>query len=638
MTGKLSQHTLFLAALFGLLLLVTLQIASAAPGDIELVSVDSSGNQGNSNSYVPSISGDGRFVAFESTASNLVSGDTNGTADIFVHDRQTGTTSRVSVDSSGSQGNAASLNPSISGDGRFVAFRSVASNLVSGDTNGNYDVFVHDRQTGTTSRVSVDSSGNEGNSASSDPSISSDGRFVAFTSFASNLVSGDTNSAFDIFVHDRQTGTTSRVSVDSSGNEGNSASSDPSISSDGRFVVFGSFASNLVSGDTNGIYDVFVHDRQTGTTSRVSVDSSGSQGNDLSYNPSISDDGRFVAFGSTASNLVSGDSNGKYDVFVHDRQTGTTSRVSVDSSGNQGNNHSYYPSISGDNRFVAFYSDASNLVSGDTNSFGDTFVHDRQTGTTSRISVDSSGNEGNSISNNENPSISGDGRFVAFTSYASNLVSGDTNGLPDIFVAEQAVGDPPASCDLASGFNVIHGTPKNDKIKGTPGNDIIIGYGGNDRLEGMGGNDCLIGGPGDDKLYGDEGNDILWGGEVDNATVYDSKDRDKLYGDDGDDELHGGGDKDRLDGNDGDDTLYGDDGDDTMVGHDGDDTMYGGNGRDNMRGDDGNDTMYGEAGDDRLYGRQGDDTLDGGDNNDQLDGSAGTDTCIDGEKLKSCES
>ncbi|MEZ4512632.1 MAG: hypothetical protein R3C62_12215 [Chloroflexota bacterium] len=196
----------------------------------------------------------------------------------------------------------------------------------------------------------------------------------------------------------------------------------------------------------------------------------------------------------------------------------------------------------------------------------------------------------------------------------------------------------PATCDVTAEYvNVIHGTDRNDKLTGTPDNDIIFGYGGNDRIEGMGGNDCLIGGPGNDQLFGDEGSDILWGGEVDNSTVYPSKDRDTLYGGDGNDELHGGGDKDRLDGDDGDDTLYGDDGDDTMVGHDGDDTMYGGSGRDNMRGDDGNDRMYGEAGNDRLYGRQGDDLLDGGSDVDQLDGSAGTDTCVAGEKLKSCE-
>ena len=589
MTNKLyNQKKRMLLTLFGLLLL-SFQLASAAPGDIERVSVDSSGSQGNGGSGNISISGDGRFVAFASTASNLVNDDTNGQIDIFVHDRESGMTSRVSINSSGIQGNGESNTPSISGDGRFVAFDSLASNLVANDTNNQRDIFVHDRESGMTSRVSVDSSGIQGNGNSRTPSISSNGRFVAFSSFASNLVNGDTNGITDIFVHDRESGTTSHVFIDGSGIQGNHVSDTPSISGDGRFVAFRSYASNLVSGDTNGRSDIFVHDRQAGTISRVSVGSGNSQGNGDSHSPSVSGDGRFVAFSSDASNLVSGDTQSHEDIFVHDRQTGTTSRVSVDSSGNQGNNTSASPSISSDGRFVAFQSFASNFVSGDTNGKLDLFVHDRQIGTTSRVSVDSNGNQGNNPS--LLPSISGNGRFVAFSSNASNLVSGDTNDSYDVFVAEQAVIDPPASCDLGSDFNVIHGTPGNDKIKGTPGNDIIFGYGGNDRLEGLGGNDCLIGGPGNDQLYGDEGNDILWGGELDNATVYDSQDRDKLYGNDGDDELHGGGDKDRLDGNNGDDSMVGDDGDDTMVGHDGDDTMYGGNGRDNMRGDDGDDMM-----------------------------------------------
>ena len=167
------------------------------------VSVDSAGVEGNNGSWVPSISGDGRFVAFESYASNLVPGDTNLTVDVFVHDRQTGQTTRVSVDSAGVEGNGWSWPSSISGDGRFVAFESGASNLVPGDTNLTGDVFVHDRQTGQTTRVSVDSAGVEGNSVSQTHSISGDGRFVAFESAAYNLVPGDTNGRYDVFVHDR---------------------------------------------------------------------------------------------------------------------------------------------------------------------------------------------------------------------------------------------------------------------------------------------------------------------------------------------------------------------------------------------------------------------------------------------------
>jgi Tol biopolymer transport system component len=420
----------------------------------ERVSVDSSGAEGNQSSDDPSISADGRFVAFASYATNLVPGDTNGFTDVFVHDRQTGATERVSVSTSGEQGNSFSFWTCISADGRCVAFNSSASNLVPGDTNLAYDVFVHDRLTGTTERVSVDSSGVQGDGDSTGLcSISADGRFVAFASYATNLVPGDTNLAYDVFVHDRQTGATERVSVDSSGVEGNDGSYRgsyrPSISADGRFVGFDSGASNLVPGDTNGYEDIFVHDRQTGATERVSVDSSGVQGNSLSQSPSISADGRYVAFWSGASNLVPGDTNGFTDVFVHDRQTGATERVSVDSAGVQGNDGSCCPSISADGRFVAFESLATNLVPGDTNGFTDVFVHDRQTGATERVSVDSSGVQGNLDS--YEPSISADGRFVAFSSDASNPVPGDTNDWWDVFVHDRATAPNPPGISISSG-------------------------------------------------------------------------------------------------------------------------------------------------------------------------------------------
>jgi len=397
------------------------------------VSVASSGAEGNQNSFDASISAAGRFVAFGSVASNLVPGDTNGFQDVFVHDLQTGQTTRVSVDhSSGAGGNNHSFAPSISADGRFVAFNTSASNLVPGDTNRTSDVFVRDLHTGQTTRVSVDSSGAEGNAGSAFPSISADGRFVAFDSLASNLVPGDMNGTWDVFIHDLQTGLTTRVSVDSSGAEGNSESISPSISAAGRFVAFESWASNLVPGDTNGLEDVFVHDLQTGQTTRVSLDTSGSEGNNHSDGPSISAAGRFVTFGSVASNLVPGDTNGSWDVFVHDLQTGQTTRVSVDTSGAEGNNDSRYPSISADGRFVAFDSSASNLVPGDTDRHRDVFVHDRLTRQTTRVSVGISGAGGNNPG--VFPSISADGRFVTFHSSASNLVHDDTNGTWDVFV------------------------------------------------------------------------------------------------------------------------------------------------------------------------------------------------------------
>lgn len=275
--------------LIALLLSILPTGAFAALGNITRVSVDSNGAQANNYSKSPAISANGRFVAFRSNASNLVIGDTNATEDVFVRDHLVGATTRVSVDSSGVEANGYSGSPAISSDGQFIAFPSYASNLVSGDTNGMIDIFVYDRQTSVTMRVSVDSNGSEANGNSSEYylDISAYGRYVAFQSDASNLVSEDTNGVADVFVHDRQTGETIRISVNSSGVQADQRSDNPTISSDGRYIAFNSNATNLVSGDTNGVGDIFVHDRQTGGTIRISVSSSGGQADGLSRNPSI---------------------------------------------------------------------------------------------------------------------------------------------------------------------------------------------------------------------------------------------------------------------------------------------------------------------------------------------------------------
>jgi Tol biopolymer transport system component len=294
-------------------------------------------------------------------------------------------TERVSVDSAGNQANKGSpAGSAISAHGRYVAFWSYADNLVPGDTNGRDDVFVHDRKTGITTRVSVDSAGNQGNGGSFDPAISADGRYVAFASEANNPVPDSPIVDSDIFVHDRKTGITTMVSVDSAGNQASYGGNyDPAISAHGRYVAFTSYADNLVPADTNGGSDAFVHDRKTGITTRVSVDSAGNQADngriyDLSYGPAISADGRYVAFNSHADNLVPADTNGGSDVFVHDRKSGITTRVSVDSTGAQAGYHSFSPAISADGHSVTFYSRATNLVADDTNNQPDIFVHDRR--------------------------------------------------------------------------------------------------------------------------------------------------------------------------------------------------------------------------------------------------------------------
>ncbi|MBY0277111.1 hypothetical protein K2Z84_17395 [Candidatus Binatia bacterium] len=371
-----------------------------------------------------------------SRASSFVAGDTNDQFDVFLHDLRTGAVERVSVGESGAQADRASIFPSLSKGARYVAFESDATNLVSGDGNGEHDIFVRDRKTGTTERVNVDSTGAEATGGGSYfAAISGNGAVVAFGSSATNLVAGDGNGRMDVFVRDRKSGETTRVSVNSAGIEGNGDSltyANVALGGGGRYVPFVSGASNLVAADTNGATDVFVHDRTLHRTTRMSVDSAGVQGDGPSFEPTISANGRFFAFSSIATNLVAGDGNGKADVFVHDRKTGETTRVSVDSAGGESNGHSGEPSISKDGRFVAFYSAASNLVVDDTNGVPDIFVHDRKTGTTVRVGVAPDGSQPNAAA--LTPAISGNGRAVAFESDATNLVPFDVNAQGDVFV------------------------------------------------------------------------------------------------------------------------------------------------------------------------------------------------------------
>ena len=420
--------------------------------DIELVSVSSSGLQGNGSSGAPvSLSADGRYVAFLSSASNLVAADTNETIDVFVHDRDTGVTERVSLSSSGVQANSHSGAPSISADGRFVAFQSFASNLVAGDTNGTIDVFVHDRDTDVTERVSLSSNGAQGNNQSANSSLSADGRFVTFYSNASNLVAGDSNDATDIFVHDRQTGVTEIVSVSSTGALADDASSSPSMSADGRFIAFISFATNLVENDVNGFGDIFVHDRSTRTTELVSVSSTGEQANGDHGFFMISANGRFVVFSTEAGNLVSSNPTIGHDVLVHDRITKITELITNPIIGVGGyvmHPSSERPAISADGRFVVYHSNADYLVENDNNRERDVFLHDRDTGTTEIISLSANGVQANRLSSF--PAISADGHFAGFLSRASNLVDDDDNGYYDydVFVFENMLSN--ANGDLIS--------------------------------------------------------------------------------------------------------------------------------------------------------------------------------------------
>ncbi|MCC6443218.1 MAG: PD40 domain-containing protein [Armatimonadetes bacterium] len=425
----------------------------------ERASVATGGVEANNWSNDTDISADGRYVVFHSPANNLVPGDTNSTTDVFVRDRDTGATERVSVASDGSEANGLSWRPSISADGRYVAFSSDATNLVAGDTNGYEDVFVRDRQTGTTVRVSVASDGEESNFNSGLAEISGDGRYVAFTSGATNLADNDDNDVNDLFVHDLQTGTTERANLANDGSQANAENLYFDISADGRYVVFTSLASNLVAGDTNGVEDVFVRDRQAGTTERVSVATDGSESNGTSVisDTAISADGRFVVFVSTADNLVAGDTNNADDAFIRDRLNGTTGRINVNSSAEQADADATGAAISGNGKYIAYYSAATNLAGSDPNAYDDIFVYDRNTGQTEVADVADGGAMGNADS--WDPSIDYDGRCIAFISSATNLVSGDTNSQYDAFVRVRWGGLPrlsdPAATPASGDTNTV---------------------------------------------------------------------------------------------------------------------------------------------------------------------------------------
>ncbi len=506
---------------------------------VERVSVDSLAIEANGPSgrfAPPRMSADGRFVVFESNADNLVPNDTNGAADIFVHDRITGMTERASIASDGSEAISFSQEPAISGDGRFVAFNSPASNLVP-DDHFNNDVFVYDRLNATIERVSVGPSGEEADPGANSfgAAISADGRFVAFTTSASNF-DVDWDPDFDVFVKDRLTGSIERANVASDGSQsapGLDSNRLPAISADGRFVAFFSAAANLVADDTNGTTDLFVHDRLTGATERVDVASDGGQasiGAAGDKSPAISADGRFVAFTSRAQNLYTTVYNGRDQIFVRDRLAGLTEQITVGLGGTTGNSDSGNTSISGDGRFVAFQSCSTNLVVGDTSATcDDVFVHDRQTGTMARVSLafdggEASGNGSDLIVT----AMSGDGRFVSWDSGSTNLVPADTNGVHDVFVAANPLANRSPSCAAAvlapvstlwppnhalvrlavAGISDPDGDPINMTVTQITQDEPLLGQGSGDKCPdgmGIGGATAIVraerNGTGDGRVY-----------------------------------------------------------------------------------------------------------------------------------------
>jgi Tol biopolymer transport system component len=408
--------------------------AKGLPPGPEIATVASDGTQSDGGSQLGTVSSNGRYVAFWTVASTFDSSDDNGNWDCYVHDRLTGETTLVSGDPDGNT-SAGSHYPVIAANGKFVVFNSDAEDLVDGDTNGSRDVFLRDLKAGTTRRVSVAEDGTETDAYSQTygAALSSSGRYLVYYSGASNLVAGDDNGNTDVFLTDLKTGVVTMISADADGNPGDGESDDPSISPNGRFVAFNSAANNLVGGSNDGSNQVLVWDRKTGEIRRASQDADGTPGDAASYDGVVSNNGRLVAFSSSASNLVTGDANENDDAFLKDMKTGEVRRVSVAADGGELGQGGSYPSFPPNGKSVVFHTSAS-LIETDMNGEDDIYLLDLRDGSVRLLTTNPSGDAGNGGSYCTAYSLSANGRWLAFYSAASDLVPGDENGQPDIFV------------------------------------------------------------------------------------------------------------------------------------------------------------------------------------------------------------
>jgi Tol biopolymer transport system component len=408
--------------------------AFASHGSNVRVTVSVDGGDPDSSANWPSVSADGRYVAFSSWADNLVPNDLHDNSDIFVRDLVTGTTRLVSVASDGTQADNSSFTPSISGDGDVIAFQSYADNLVPNDTEGHIDIFVHVMSSGQTMRVSQRPSGVGANDDSREPSISANGKVVSFSSVASNLVAvpvDTTGLCCDIFVHTIANGA-NKLGDPMLDGDGASDSFLSVLSRTGRYVAFLSWGCFLVKEipclDESNVYEL---DMKTGVMELVSRSYSGKVGFGCGANPAISADGSVIAFISDGDNIVRHDTNQAYDVFVRDMTTGVTQRASVTSKAQQTNGGLGRIGISGDGSLVTFQSDAWNIVPDDGNTWQDIFLRDVAHGKTYRVSLSATGGDPNAYS--ANAAISADGSTVVFESDASNIVKPDHDLGTDIF-------------------------------------------------------------------------------------------------------------------------------------------------------------------------------------------------------------
>ena len=441
MKRKRLQSIVFLSVALVLALGIAWPGKSSAtvPGNNEAVTVNTSGGSPNSNTSALSSSLDGRYVVFQSNATDLVSSPavTGSNSQIYVRDRYTNTTQLVSVNSAGTNGgNSWSQAPTISSDGRYVAFNSPATNLTNTNPGGTIEVYVRDLVSQTTVLASSSSSGAAANSTSYDGSISGDGNFVVFRTAASNLVSGVTPSSEQVFVKDLTDSSVKVVSKNGSGALANANTTGPRISCEGRFIIFLTNATNL-PGQTSAVWNIYMADMLHGG---AVTDITPNVPSGTSFGPmTISCNGNYVGFNSDASNIVSGDTNSQVDAFIYDRITNGFDLVSKSSSGTLGNDTSAEVSVSNDGRFVTFSSAATNLIASDTNSNYDIFMHDRLSGTTELVSKNLSGTQANGFS--FQPSISSNAKYIFYGSTANNLISGYSNSNGLGFSAETGIND-----------------------------------------------------------------------------------------------------------------------------------------------------------------------------------------------------
>jgi Ca2+-binding RTX toxin-like protein len=584
---------------------------------LTLVSANAQGNSGPGIDQDPHVTRNGRWIVFIGSSDNLVVGDINQTQDVFLKDLETGLLTVLDTGVFGVQGNSSIFGSAISADGTTAVWHSFADNLVVNDNNAEGDIFVRDLRTGAVRLASaVGTTQAEGNFNSFRPDVSDTGRFVAFLSAATTLTPNPTNGFSHAYLKDTLTGELQVVSVSSSGTMANGQMYRLAISGDGRLIAFASAATNLVAGDSNNNIDVFVRDVVAGTTRRVGTTSSGAQIAGGSFDPDISSNGRFVAF-QTGTGLDINDSNSLSDIYRKDLLTGQTVLVSASAAGIAPNGDSFSASISGDGRFVVFSS-----TGFDNTAIADVFVKDMVTGAVARISQSPGGGDANGGSFGAH--ISRDGRTVVFSSEAANLLAGDSDTSFDVYAAPNPL------------FPVRFGTAAADTISGGVGEQTINGLGGNDTLSGGDGEDWLFGGLGNDTLDGGAGANRLDGGAGRDVASFASAasgvtaslaNPQQNAGSAAGDEFVSLED---LSGSNFQDTLIGDGQVNILRGAGGNDLLIGGAGNDILDGSLGNDVVNGGAGADRLIGGLGNDRLDGGLDSDLLTGGQGRDVLVGG--------